>query len=146
MKSHAYGKGKVIWNLPLNEVLSSMGVERDFVPENIENKDQHFDYIHRATADEDSKWPQRKTRGGGCSRRPTDSKPMADQIPKDRGAPPSITMATLTDWTESADPGVRYFSGSATYHNQFLSTQCPAGGNTPSCSTSVPLGGRQWSA
>ncbi len=82
MKSHAYGKGQVIWNLPLNEVLSSMGVERDFVPENIENKDQHFDYIHRATADEDSKWPQRKTRGGGCSSRPTDSKPMADRIPQ----------------------------------------------------------------
>ena len=32
-----------------------------------------------------------------------------------RGAPASITMATLSDWSKSADPGVKYFSGIGTY-------------------------------
>jgi hypothetical protein len=33
----------------------------------------------------------------------------------DRGAPSRITMDKLASWTESADPGVKYFSGTATY-------------------------------
>jgi Glycosyl hydrolases family 2, sugar binding domain len=32
-----------------------------------------------------------------------------------RGAPASITMNELTDWSQSADPGVKYFSGIGTY-------------------------------
>jgi len=32
-----------------------------------------------------------------------------------RGAPASTTMDRLSDWSKSADPGVRYFSGAATY-------------------------------
>jgi hypothetical protein len=32
-----------------------------------------------------------------------------------RGAPDSITLNELTDWSQSADPGVRYFSGVGTY-------------------------------
>ncbi|WP_298194194.1 glycosyl hydrolase [Novosphingobium sp.] len=33
-----------------------------------------------------------------------------------RGAPASMTLPALADWTQSADPGVRYFSGTASYH------------------------------
>ncbi|HEY3628452.1 MAG TPA: glycosyl hydrolase [Terracidiphilus sp.] len=33
----------------------------------------------------------------------------------DRGAPPSITLDQLTDWKDSTDPGVKYFSGAGTY-------------------------------
>lgn len=33
----------------------------------------------------------------------------------DRGAPASITMDRLSDWSKSKDPGVKYFSGVATY-------------------------------
>jgi hypothetical protein len=33
----------------------------------------------------------------------------------DRGAPASITMARLSDWSASNDPGVKYFSGIGTY-------------------------------
>lgn len=36
-----------------------------------------------------------------------------------RGAPAKTTMDTLTDWTQHTDPGIKYFSGSATYHNRF---------------------------
>jgi SAM-dependent methyltransferase len=32
-----------------------------------------------------------------------------------RGAPPSITLDKLTSWSDSADAGVKYFSGTATY-------------------------------
>jgi len=37
------------------------------------------------------------------------------EFPKGRGAPESVTMDKLTDWTESPDPGVKYFSGTAIY-------------------------------
>lgn len=33
----------------------------------------------------------------------------------DRGAPASITLDKLSSWSESPDPGVKYFSGTATY-------------------------------
>src|SRR5436189_2125505 len=32
-----------------------------------------------------------------------------------RGAPPSISMKQLSDWSTSDDPGVKYFSGVGTY-------------------------------
>ena len=32
-----------------------------------------------------------------------------------RGAPPSVTMDTLTAWNENSDPGVKYFGGVGTY-------------------------------
>ena len=32
-----------------------------------------------------------------------------------RGAPPSITLDKLASWSENADPGVKYFSGTGTY-------------------------------
>jgi hypothetical protein len=38
---------------------------------------------------------------------------------KNRGAPASITQNTLASWSENADPGVRYFSGSAVYAKTF---------------------------
>jgi hypothetical protein len=37
----------------------------------------------------------------------------------DRGAPESARFATLRSLSESDDPGVRYFSGVATYRNSF---------------------------
>jgi hypothetical protein len=40
-----------------------------------------------------------------------------------RGAPDSITLASLSSWHENSDPGVRYFSGTGTYAN---SIQAPA--------------------
>ncbi len=35
------------------------------------------------------------------------------------GAPEKVTFDTLTDWSKHADPGVKYFSGSATYRTTF---------------------------
>ena len=39
---------------------------------------------------------------------------------KDRGAPASATLATLAPLNENADPGIKYFSGIATYSKQFV--------------------------
>jgi hypothetical protein len=33
----------------------------------------------------------------------------------DRGAPVKITLDALSSWSDSSDPGVKYFSGTATY-------------------------------
>jgi len=49
--------------------------------------------------------------------------PWAVSFPPNFGAPPSVRMDKLASWTESADPGVMYFSGTATYTK---SLQAPA--------------------
>ncbi len=36
-----------------------------------------------------------------------------------RGAPDTLVMPHLSDWSQHADPGVRYFSGTATYRQTF---------------------------
>jgi alpha-L-rhamnosidase len=45
----------------------------------------------------------------------TVTNPWTLTFPPDWGAPPSIQLATLQSWSDSTDPGVRYFSGTATY-------------------------------
>jgi hypothetical protein len=35
------------------------------------------------------------------------------------GAPPSIVFPHLASWTENTDPGIKYYSGTATYSTQF---------------------------
>jgi hypothetical protein len=37
-------------------------------------------------------------------------------FPENRGGPGTVTMDTLTDWTQSTKPGIRYFSGTAVYN------------------------------
>jgi hypothetical protein len=41
--------------------------------------------------------------------------PWAVAFPPNWGAPPSITLDTLRSWSDNADPGVKYFSGTGTY-------------------------------
>ncbi len=42
-----------------------------------------------------------------------------------RGAPSEAVFTALTDWTESSDPGIRHFSGTAVYHNTFRIENLP---------------------
>ena len=48
--------------------------------------------------------------------------PWTLTFPPNLGAPPSVTLPTLTSWTTSTDPGVKYFSGSATYTTTFTAS------------------------
>jgi hypothetical protein len=41
--------------------------------------------------------------------------PWKVEFPPDWGAPPSITLDTLSSWSDNSDAGVRYFSGTGTY-------------------------------
>jgi hypothetical protein len=41
--------------------------------------------------------------------------PWNVSFPPERGAPPSITLDSLSSWSESQDAGVKYFSGAGTY-------------------------------
>ena len=43
-------------------------------------------------------------------------------FPPGWGAPASVQMSMLRSWTESSDPGIRYFSGTATYRTQLSLT------------------------
>jgi hypothetical protein len=49
-------------------------------------------------------------------------------FPTGRGAPGEAAFDSLTDWTKSKDPGIRYFSGTAIYHKSFTLPKMPAGG------------------
>ena len=48
------------------------------------------------------------------------SGPWKVTFPPDWGAPPSVVFDQLISWTESGDSGIKYFSGTATYHNSFM--------------------------
>jgi len=58
-------------------------------------------------------------------------------FPTNLGAPPSIKMADLVSWTTNSDPGVKYFSGTATYAKD---VQAPAGWFRPAGRIFLDLG------
>jgi hypothetical protein len=50
------------------------------------------------------------------------SAPWTLSFPPDLGAPPSVTLQRLISWMEHEEPGVKFFSGSATYETRFGAT------------------------
>ena len=51
--------------------------------------------------------------------------PWQVRFPPDRGAPESIVLDRLVDWSTHSDPGVRHFSGIATYATRFEASPGP---------------------
>ncbi|MBD2702721.1 glycoside hydrolase [Spirosoma sp. BT702] len=49
----------------------------------------------------------------------TISTPWTVRFQENRSAPPQATFASLASWTNNSDPGIKYFSGTATYDNSF---------------------------
>jgi hypothetical protein len=49
--------------------------------------------------------------------------PWEVTFPPNLGAPERISLAELESWTENADPGVRYFSGTAAYATSFAAPE-----------------------
>jgi hypothetical protein len=61
-------------------------------------------------------------------------------FPPDWGAPPSVQVDALKSWSESADPGVRYFSGTATYRTVIQLTAAQLAATKKGRSTWLDLG------
>jgi len=49
--------------------------------------------------------------------------PWTVSFPPDHGAPAQAQFPQLTSWTDSTDPGVKYFSGTATYTTAFTANR-----------------------
>jgi hypothetical protein len=45
--------------------------------------------------------------------------PWAVRFPRGQGAPEHATFDQLASWSDNADPGIKYFSGTATYETRF---------------------------
>jgi len=190
VKEHAHGKGRIVWGIPLNDILRNRGLGPDFQPLGDLNADQHIDFIHRSAGRDDIYFVSNSAKAaeafdavfrvgadrtpelwypdtgrivpcrsfarveGGCRltlelpaygsvfvvfrRTPTpaaylspeplkaESQPVAAiagpwtvRFPPGSGAPGSVLWNGLIGWTESEDPGIRYFSGTASYEAEF---------------------------
>jgi len=64
--------------------------------------------------------------------------PWVVRFPPGLGAPESVELARLASWTEHQDPGVRYFSGTATYTKAI---DCPRAALGPGRRVYLDLGG-----
>ena len=53
VKERAYGKGRIVWGIPLDDLLRDRGLGPDFRALDVPNADQHIDFIHRSTGLED---------------------------------------------------------------------------------------------
>ncbi len=51
--SHRYGKGTIYWGKTVRQVLDELNIPPDMEVAGTDNSDQHIDFIHRKTADED---------------------------------------------------------------------------------------------
>jgi len=190
VKQRAYGKGRIFWGVPLNDILRDRGLGPDFRALDIPNADQHIDFIHRSTGRDDLYFVSNSAKAteafdavfrvggdrkpelwypdtgrivpcrsfarieGGCrltlelpaygsvfvvfrqtptpaaylspeplkaEDRPTVAiaGPWSVRFPPGWGAPGSVLWNGLISWTESEDPGIRYFSGTASYESEF---------------------------
>jgi hypothetical protein len=63
--------------------------------------------------------------------------PWSVVFPPDRGAPESVALQTLASWTDNADAGVKYFSGTATYKQ---TVQIPVGWSANGARVLLDLG------
>jgi hypothetical protein len=64
---------------------------------------------------QNSSSPQRNSKHVETTTLATVSGPWDLSFAPDLGAPAKIQLANLQSWTENSDPGVKYFSGTATY-------------------------------
>ncbi|MBI5768086.1 MAG: hypothetical protein HZA93_09840 [Verrucomicrobia bacterium] len=57
-----------------------------------------------------------------------------------RGAPPEATFAALASWTTHADPGIKFYSGTATYRTTFTIDESRGRGVPPRATATLDLG------
>jgi hypothetical protein len=182
-----YGKGMVVWGLPLSEILASLSVAKDI--EYSQPLDSKLSWIHRRVGDTDiyfianttdspqdidvrfrvsdkeaELWhsdtgeiepaeykienarttvplhlaqresvfvvfrratssPPRAMPGQTSTTLETVTGPWDVSFPPNLGAPEKIQLNKLESWTENANEGVKYFSGTATYNKTVSAPQ-----------------------
>jgi hypothetical protein len=199
---HAYGRGKVYWGIPIEEVLAQQKTAPDFLHSR-PGIDTTLVWLHRRLADaeiyfvanqkdrpeevltsfrvegkEAEIWnpvtgamePAEYSTANGRTTVPlhldpygsvfvvfrnasaalsrtipkatstvvaTIAGPWTVSFPPNWGAPAGITLASLSSWTESAEAGVKHFSGTATYKKD---VQVPAAWLRPGARLVLDLG------
>ena len=111
------GKTPELWNAQTGEVKKiSYKIEngRTIIPLHLENWDAYFIVFKEATKLANFIAP--KTSEKQILQIET---PWAVTFQEGRGAPSNATFNTLKSWTESAETGIKYFSGIASYKNTF---------------------------
>ena len=84
----------------------------------------------------DATSPERKPAGETSAAIAIDG-PWEVEFPEGCGAPPKATLDTLKSWTEMDEPGIRHFSGIATYRAQFT---CPHAARDDHLAATLDLG------
>ncbi len=102
-----------------NEMLSLIGAGPDNAPPDYQFTDgKLFAWASGNYSLADSKGKAYKVHSDGAKRIDV-AGPWTLTFPEGLGAPESASMDTLKPWNESSDPGIKYFSGSATYSTTF---------------------------
>ena len=98
----------------VNKVSWEIREGRTVIPLNFESWEAYFIVFNEPTNDEKFVLP-------ATQQEPvqTLTGPWQVSFQPDRGAPTSATFSSLESWTENVDPGIRYFSGTATYQATF---------------------------
>lgn len=107
------GKAPELWHAETGAVELAnyeIGVARTIVPLKLEPWGTVFVVFAKPTTETSRIVPESKE-----SKLATMSGSWKVEFQPERGAPESITMNELIDWSKNDDPGVKYFSGIATY-------------------------------
>ncbi len=107
------GKEAELWRADTGAIEpSSYGIEGDRtgVPLHLDPFGSVFVVLRRGSAT-----PRRDLPAVSRALLTTLSGPWSVSFPPNWGAPPQVHLDELVSWTTSADPGVKYFSGTATY-------------------------------
>ena len=111
------GKAPELWHAVTGEVEPApylIANGRTIVPLRLEPDDAVFVVFRKAAAEPARALPETVETEVGSISGPWD---VAFQ--PGRGAPAKITLDRLSSWSENADPGIKYFSGTATYSASF---------------------------
>jgi hypothetical protein len=109
----ASGKEAELWHPDTGEIEpSAYAIEngRTAVPLHLDPNGSVFVVLRRAATA-----PTRTRPRPPSAALTTIAGPWSVSFPPNWGAPPQVRLDTLTSWATSADPGVKYFSGTATY-------------------------------
>jgi hypothetical protein len=111
------GKSPELWYADTAEIAPAsyrIEVGRTIVPLKIEPSGSVFVVFRKETSELRREVPEPISNVVATLQGPWDL-----SFPEGRGAPPRVRFDTLSSWTNHAEPGIKYFSGTATYVTTF---------------------------